>query len=117
RKRSSRAHTRPHDLLRSAVLSARPRRWNSAPDMLIRSDLLRLGGERDGEEHRTCTSKERAAVDHLGSPTQLNYPVLRRGNSSAKSHGTCWRTSRHASGAHGKVRTYRRATETLSQDK
>ena len=29
----------------------------------------------------------------------------------------CCRTYRHASGAHGKARTYRRATETLSQGK
>jgi hypothetical protein len=32
--------------------------------MLIRSDLLRFGGERRGKEHGTRASEERAAVDH-----------------------------------------------------
>jgi hypothetical protein len=32
--------------------------------MLIRSDLLPLSGKRRGEEHRSRTSEERAAVDH-----------------------------------------------------
>jgi hypothetical protein len=36
--------------------------------MLIRSDLLRLGGERRGEEHRARASEERASVYHWVLP-------------------------------------------------
>ena len=30
--------------------------------------VLRLGGERRGEEHRSCASEERTTIDHWGSP-------------------------------------------------
>jgi hypothetical protein len=68
---------------------------NTYPVDLCR--LLRLRGQRRGEEHRACASEERATVYHLGSPFQLIHPALRRRSSSARSHGTCCRTSRHAS--------------------
>jgi len=52
------------------------------------SGLLRLGGERRGEEHRTRASEERTAVDHW-FPTQT---VCELGARESETRGAAWLT-------------------------